>query len=149
MKDVTGKFTTDLIGTTGYGLKVNSLKDPDAEFRKAGEHFARISTWRGFEMVSMFFLPEIGNLMGFQFFPEKTAKFLDEAFWGTINERIKSGIKRHDLIDLMIELRKKQQETGDYGEFSEYIILILIILNHFLFSILFRRKKYFHFYLEK
>ncbi|KAK0072517.1 hypothetical protein PV325_011256 [Microctonus aethiopoides] len=34
LKEISAKFTTDMIATTAYGLKVNSLNNPDAEFRK-------------------------------------------------------------------------------------------------------------------
>lgn len=72
--------------------------------------------------------------MGFEVFTKDAAKFLRDAFWGTINERIKSGIKRNDLLDLLIEVRKKQQDTGDFGDFSElkyYLLLIVIFFDIF------------------
>ncbi|KAL6418463.1 hypothetical protein ACFW04_012069 [Cataglyphis niger] len=34
VRELAAKFTTDVIGSTAYGLDVNSFKDPNAEFRK-------------------------------------------------------------------------------------------------------------------
>ncbi|XP_011302432.1 cytochrome P450 6k1 [Fopius arisanus] len=110
MKDVSAKFTTDLIATTAYGIKANSLNNPDAEFRKHGKRIFEFTTYRGYEFLAMFFAPQFVKPLNIQFFQKESTKFLREALWGTLQERQKSGIKRPDLIDLLIELRKNQPE---------------------------------------
>ncbi|XP_015114680.1 cytochrome P450 6k1 [Diachasma alloeum] len=110
MKDVSAKFTTDLIATTAYGIKANSLNDPEAEFRKHGKKIFEFTTYRGYEFLAMFFAPQFVKPLNIQFFHKESTKFLREALWNTLVERQNSGIKRPDLIDLLIELRKNQPE---------------------------------------
>lgn len=59
VRELTAKFTTDVIGSTAYGLDVNSFKDPNAEFRKYGKMIFQYDTIRGLEMLAIFFLPTI------------------------------------------------------------------------------------------
>lgn len=121
MKEVCAKFTTDMIGTTAYGLKVNSLNNPDAEFRKCGRQIFTYNIRRSIEFTTIFFMPELVETLGFQVFSKESTIFLRNAFWDTINERIKSGIKRNDLIDLLIELKQSYEndpeQNNGYSKF--------------------------------
>ncbi|XP_043278111.1 cytochrome P450 6k1-like [Venturia canescens] len=108
LKELCAKYTTDLIGTTAYGLQVNSLNNPDAEFRKCGREIFEFNFWRSLELTSIFFSPQLVKPMGFQFFSKKNTKFLRYAFWDTIKERERSGLKRNDFVDLLVELKKSQ-----------------------------------------
>ena len=119
VKELCAKYTTDLIGTTAYGLKVNSLNNPNAEFRKCGREIFEYNLWRAMELTCLFFAPQIMKPMGFKFFTEKNTKFLRTVFWDTIVEREKSGIKRNDFIDLLIELKKSQAGSPDSKIFGK------------------------------
>ncbi|XP_012288296.2 uncharacterized protein LOC105704030 [Orussus abietinus] len=114
MKEVCAKFTTDMIATTAFGLRVNSLNNPEAEFRKWGRQMFHFTILRGLELTTLFFAPKLAGPLRLSFFPKKTEKFLRSSLWGTINERIKSGNKRNDLIDLLIELKNSKQEIEGF-----------------------------------
>ncbi|XP_033212129.1 cytochrome P450 6k1-like isoform X2 [Belonocnema kinseyi] len=118
MKEICAKFTTDLIGSTAYGLKVNSLNNPDAEFRKCGRKIFTYNIRRAVELTSIFFKPEIVKPLGFKFFEKESTEFLRNVFWNTINQRMESGIKRNDLIDLLIELKKNQENNPEQNGFN-------------------------------
>lgn len=106
MKDLSAKFTTDMIGTTAYGLNVNSLNNPNAEFRKYGKMIFDYGYIRGFEMLAAFFFPNITRWANTKTFGKDSSNFLRKAFWETMNQRIESGMKRNDLIDILIDLKK-------------------------------------------
>lgn len=57
MKELCAMYTTDMIGTTGYGLKVNYWNNPDAEYRKNGHKIFTFNLLRSMEMTSAFFAP--------------------------------------------------------------------------------------------
>ncbi|XP_051154633.1 cytochrome P450 6k1-like [Leptopilina boulardi] len=120
MKEVCAKFTTDMIGTTAYGLKVNSLNNPDAEFRKCGREIFTFNIKRSIEFTTIFFIPDFVDILGFQLFSKKSTKFLRNVFWDTINERIKSGTKRNDLIDLLIELKQSQENDSSQNNNNNF-----------------------------
>ncbi|XP_071580573.1 cytochrome P450 6k1-like isoform X1 [Temnothorax nylanderi] len=117
IKELAAKFTTDIIGTTAYGLNVNSLNNPDAEFRKYGKMIFTFNIIRGFEFFAMFFLPNIVGMAGMKLFGKDATAFLRKVFWETMTQRMKSGGKRNDLIDILIEL-KRNHEDQDIGGFK-------------------------------
>lgn len=119
VKELSAKFTTDLIGTTAYGLKVNSLNNPNAEFRNHGREMVTYNVWRSIEVTSLFFAPQVAQPLRLKFFSSNSTKFLREVFWGTIVEREKSGVKRNDLIDLLIELKRTQADSPDKNIFGD------------------------------
>lgn len=118
MKDVIAKFTTDVIGSTAYGLDVNSLNNPDAEFRKYGKMIFEHDIIRSIEGLLVFFLPNLVSISRAKLFGKKTSTFLRKVFWEIINQRMESGQKRNDLIDILINFRNTY-EGKDIGGFSK------------------------------
>lgn len=115
VRELSAKFTTDVIGSTAYGLDVNSFKDPNAEFRKYGKMIFQYDTIRGLEMLAIFFLPSIVRMTRIKMFGKKPTNFMRKVFWETITHRMKSGIKRNDLIDILLELKKNHGDQDYYG----------------------------------
>ena len=134
VKEICAKFTTDAIGTTAFGLKMNSLNDPDAPFRKLGKDIFTFDTLRAIELTSIFFIPHFAWLINSKFFREGS-DFLRKSFWETMNERVKSGQKRNDLIDLLIEIKNSSGNNEVVNGLSECLIIkfkIKIIKNYLL-----------------
>lgn len=113
LKEICAKYTTDIIGTCSFGLQVNSLSNPNAEFRKRGRAIFEGTYKRGLELLSVFFIPGIVKPFGFTVFGTSTSKFIKKIFWETFNERLRSGVRRHDLIDLLMDLKNSQTHTDD------------------------------------
>lgn len=116
MKDLSAKYGTDIIGTTAYGLNVNSLNNPDDEFRRHGKQIFQFNTFRSFEFLSMFFFPNIVRMAGMKFFGKEATVFLRQVLWDTITQRMKSGEKRNDLILISLLNRKKLMESRTWED---------------------------------
>lgn len=94
-----------------FGMKLNALSNPDAEFRKEGKkHFVN-SYKRYFSLLSLFFMQWIAHRIGINFFDPEMTAFFKRAIIETMNERIKSKTKRNDLVDYLIELREMNRST--------------------------------------
>lgn len=118
VRNLFGNLTTDMISSTAYGLDVNSVNNPECEFRQQGRKIFEFDFFRGMEIFMIFFYPDISRFINLNFFGKKTSVFLREVFWDTINHRMKSGQKRGDLIDTLIDLRK-EYSGQDLGNFSK------------------------------
>lgn len=117
MKNLCANFTTDMIASTAFGLKANSLSDEQAPLRLIGKSIFDYNVIRSFELTISFFLPEYIKYTRPKFFGKVAVNFFRETLWGVFNERIKSQQKRNDLIDLLIELRDKYGKE-DLGGFK-------------------------------
>lgn len=116
IKELCTKFTTDVIGSTAFGLSTNSFKDSDVEFYKHGKIIFGIE--RSFELFMTIFMPTLSRLAGLKFFGKQAGAFLRKVFWETIAQREKSGEKRNDLIDILIELKRNYGDK-DMDGFSK------------------------------
>lgn len=123
VKELAAKYTTDMIGSIAYGLKVNSLNNPNAEFRVYGRKIFEYGTIRGMELLSVFFFPHIVRAARFKVFGKDSSDFLRNVFWQTINHRLQSKEKRNDLIDILIELKNNYGDQDIEG-FSKCHIII-------------------------
>lgn len=109
VKELATKFTTDVIGSTAFGLDTNSFKDPNAEFRKHG--IMMFDTDRSFELIVITFIPLLCRLTGMTVLGKQTDAFLRKVFWEIITQREKSGETRNDLIDILIDLKRNHDEN--------------------------------------
>lgn len=116
LKDLCANFTTDLIGTTAFGVNLNSLKDPNSDFRENGRLVFDYNLKRAFEFFSIFFFPNLNKYFSVKFFGKATDYFRN-SFWSVINQRIESNVKRNDLIDCLIELREKHKNDESFEGF--------------------------------
>lgn len=110
MHEIFACYATDIIASSSFGLKANSLSNPDCDFRKHSRRIFYPSFFRTFELSSVFFLPEIVPWLRLKTFGATSNKFLRESINFAIDHREKSGQKRYDLIDTLVQLRKEDME---------------------------------------
>lgn len=107
------KKTFKVIANCAFGVESNSIADPDnSEFRQAGRHIFDFTTFRrGCEQSAFFMWPEMVPLFNFKLFSAAGCDFVKRMFTFVLGEREKSGEKRNDLIDSMIEIKKSRVVT--------------------------------------
>uniref|UniRef100_A0A1A9Z5A0 Cytochrome P450 n=1 Tax=Glossina pallidipes TaxID=7398 RepID=A0A1A9Z5A0_GLOPL len=110
LKDICSLFTTDSIATIAFGIKANSLKNPNGEFRRHTQPFFSFNLWRSIEFTVVFFLPKLVNIFKATMFSKEFSKFLRSAINDTIDERDRKGYERNDLIDILVKLKKEAAE---------------------------------------
>lgn len=106
VKDLVENLATDMIGSSAYSLNIDSVNNPECEFRKSGRAMFDFDIFRGFQLFMNFFYPEISRILDLRLFGKESI-FFRKVFWDIINHRMKSGEKRGDLIDILIDLKKK------------------------------------------
>lgn len=154
MSEAAAQFTTDVIGCCAFGLDLNSLSNPDSEFRRAGRDLLAPSR----RMTVLNFIRKVGlgrllNLFRIRRMPDNVYFFFDKllnAAW----EHHKTGENtRNDFIALLMKL--KDEEKFMEPEQSNYIIyytlipippvypVMLLNLKKFLFSLFIKFAKEF------
>lgn len=117
-KDVFLKYSTDIISTVAFGIRTNSFEE--SEFYLQSRLPFKPTFRSMFTMLLAFFFPELTDKVEFKMMGE-AREYFDKLFWDTFNEREKSGMKRGDLIDYLIELKNEKQ--NDEFKFEGDILL--------------------------
>nr|ABV48810.1 cytochrome P450 CYP6A5v2 [Musca domestica] len=116
IKDVCARFTTDVIGTCAFGIECNSLRDPDAEFRQKGKDI--FGKPRHSPLVQIFTITNsnLAKKLHMKLFPDDVADFFMSVIRQTVEYREKNNVKCNDFMDLLIEMKAKNEEEAKAGK---------------------------------
>lgn len=127
-KEIAAKFTTDVLTSTAFGIRANCFKSEDAQFRNLGKKMFDYDIMNALRVVCYFFSPYLVSALKLKFFTDEVYGYMRKTFWDTIKEREKSGIKRNDLIDAIIELKKEGTSKGEF-KFGKFCTIPYLLFN--------------------
>lgn len=113
LKDVLGRFTTDVIGTCAFGISCNSLKDPNAEFRVKGKKMFDIPRNKAIKQMFMASFKELARSLRMKTIHDDVSQFFMKIVEETVKYREENDVKRNDFMDLLIELKNHGSLDGD------------------------------------
>ncbi|XP_063915602.1 probable cytochrome P450 6a23 [Zophobas morio] len=114
IKDVLGRFTTDIIGSVAFGLECNSLKDPDAEFRKYGRKVFEVGIIERIKVILTLTVPfSILRALNFKFTNGEVERFFMKAIRDTVRYRETDNIYRKDFMHLLLQLKNRGTVADD------------------------------------
>lgn len=128
IKDVTSRFTTDVIGNCAFGIECNSLRDPENRFRKMGDKVFRRSFWRGISALLKVQYPNISRALRLKSLPADISKFYTEVVEQTVSYREDTAEVRNDFIDLLLKLKNE-------GNAADRITLQEMVSQSFIFFV--------------
>ncbi|XP_066260490.1 cytochrome P450 9e2-like [Euwallacea similis] len=106
MKDAFTRFTIDVIATTSFGVKVNSLFEPNNQFFKMGKEITELN-FKAFLKVLLFqFSPYLYRLLKLRMFGKEVNDFFRNLINDALKSRKEEGIYRPDILQILIEARK-------------------------------------------
>lgn len=107
IKDLTGRFTTDVIGTIAFGLECNSLKDPNVEFRRCGKRIFQLTNYEAFLITFSNYFPDAFKYLKLKRLPSFISDFYMRIVSETVEYREKNNIRRKDFMDLLLQLKNQ------------------------------------------
>ncbi|XP_055693821.1 probable cytochrome P450 9f2 [Lutzomyia longipalpis] len=126
MKDLFGRFGTDIIASCAFGLKVNSFRDRENECYRHGQELVDLNGIHGLKFLFLLECPKIFKFLRLSLFSKKFSDFFKNTVWGIMKQREKDNIYRPDIINIMMEARKgklryddSQQEKEGYATVKE------------------------------
>ncbi|KAH8402282.1 hypothetical protein KR009_010980, partial [Drosophila setifemur] len=111
-KDLSARFTTDVIGSCAFGLECNSLRDPDSEFRLMGRSVTSDPLHSPMVQGFMFSQPGLARILRMKLFRPEVSEFFLDTVRQTLDYRRRENIKRNDLIQLLMELGEESDVAG-------------------------------------
>jgi len=87
VKKTMARFTTDVIASCAFGINVNSLKDPDAEFVRNLRNILKPSVKKGLAMLTALFAPHLQKFFRLNVVDDKTNNYVRQIVWSTVQYR--------------------------------------------------------------
>lgn len=99
-----------------FGLEMNSIKDPDAAFRKMFKKL--LSPDAGFQVrnVLLSSFQTIAKKLHMRLIPTEISDFFMNIIRETVNYRLENKIERNDIMDLLLKI--KDNGTKEEGKIS-------------------------------
>lgn len=109
IKEMSARFTTDVIGTCAFGIDCNSFKNPDSDFRYYGNRLINLTLQFKMQLPFTAAFPKLGAWLKMVNFPHDIANFYTKITTDTVEYRENNQIKRNDLLQLMLEMKQKAE----------------------------------------
>jgi cytochrome P450 family 6 len=87
VKETMARFTTDVIASCAFGINSNSLKDPEAEFRRRIRTLFDFSVQKGLVMMMAFFAPYLNTIFRLKYADDETNNYVRKIVWNTVEYR--------------------------------------------------------------
>lgn len=105
MRDVLGKYSTDVIGMCAFGLQLNAINDKESAFRKHGKSVFTPSLLVMIRELSWMISPTLRKYLPIYDFPQEANDFFISAFTETMKHRERTGQIRNDVVQTLIQAR--------------------------------------------
>ncbi|KAK4877919.1 hypothetical protein RN001_010425 [Aquatica leii] len=104
-KDISSRFTIDVIGSCAFGLECNSFKSTGSEFhQKSKKVFAKPDIIRRIFKITATIFPNLGRALGIKVLAKDVSKFYLDVAQTTFTHRKTNGIKRNDVFQAIMDL---------------------------------------------
>ncbi|GFR63750.1 cytochrome P450 3026D3 [Elysia marginata] len=130
LKEMMSRLTMDTIASTGFGLDIDTLGQPDNEFFKSAKAFIAPNITMLLLTMLFPFLGKVLEKVGLSVFSPRATRFFEKVVDAALQERRESenAGKMHDFIDLMLNAEDKMEGETDekdkiYGSLSRNEIL--------------------------
>ncbi|XP_026482129.1 cytochrome P450 9e2-like [Ctenocephalides felis] len=109
VKDLVTKYANDVIASSAssaFGIKVDTLKNPDNIFYKMGRKVSNFSGfWVSLKFFAFLLIPHIMRVLRITLLDQDCGKFFRTLVHDTMDEREKKGIVRPDMINLLMQAK--------------------------------------------
>lgn len=128
MMDLMMRLANDVIGSTAFGIQMNTLKDVDNEFYKMGKELAY--TLQGVRAIINIGFPKIAKFFNMKILTDRQDEFFRGTIRSAVAERRKMKIERNDMLNLLLlaqegklsdETDKESDQNTGFATVSEFI----------------------------
>jgi cytochrome P450 family 6 len=87
VKKTIARSSTDVIASCAFGISSNSLKDPDAKFRRHLRTIFDFSVRKGLAAILSFFVPSLQSLIKLKSVDAAMDNYITKTVWSTVEYR--------------------------------------------------------------
>ncbi|XP_043511358.1 probable cytochrome P450 6a14 isoform X2 [Frieseomelitta varia] len=110
-REMSAKFTTDVIGSCAFGISMNALEDEDSEFRRMGRQI-----FTDFKVLARIVCRQLAPSLIKVFGRWLQSTEIDNFFIGIVHDtmeyREKNNVRRPDMINMLMELKNHPDKVN-------------------------------------
>lgn len=115
LKDLLSRYTTNVIATCAFGLKVDAVTERDNEFFQCGKKMTDFDGIQGMKFLLSDAVPRLMKLLGVKFVDKKLAEYFHNVVKTAMVYREQNEIYRPDMIHLLMQAQKGTLTDEDDG----------------------------------
>lgn len=119
MREVAAKFTTDVIGSCVFGIKMNSLSEIENEFRRIGRNIFATNFTNILKIRLLQSTPFLHSLLC-KILPDEEMEMFMRITKETMEYREKNNLVRPDFMNILLELKKHPERIADIGQYTNF-----------------------------
>ncbi|XP_029053439.2 cytochrome P450 6a2-like [Osmia bicornis bicornis] len=121
-RELTARFTTDVIGSCVFGIEMNALADERSEFRQMGRDFFDTSSFESVSRNKMKELfPKLYDFLGYIIPERRLSSSFTKAVTDIIKYRQENDIVRPDFINMLMDLKTHPEELNNI-ELTDFLL---------------------------
>lgn len=105
IKELTARYSTNVIASVAFGLETNCIDEENAPFRKYGQRFFDPTILNGFRFYGMFVFPQLLKFFRIRLIDRDVEEFMTDVVQQTLDMREKNKVVRKDFFQLLVQLR--------------------------------------------
>lgn len=105
VREVAAGFTTNVIASVAFGIDVDTIYDPNNEFRVCGRKIFEPNFWNSVRALLAFIQPELMSVIRMKVTDQSVEQFLRLIVKENLEYREKNQVSRKDFFQLLIQLR--------------------------------------------
>lgn len=109
-RELAARFTTDVVGSCGFGIEMNSLSVQESEFRRIGKEIFSSSLYRVLKTKLHEIEPRLHALLVRLLPRDKPTKLFIKITSETLDYREQNNVFRPDFMNILMELRKHSEK---------------------------------------
>lgn len=115
-RDLTAKFTTDVIGSCVFGISMNALEDENSEFRRVGKKIFAPGLKQTIRESCRRLAPSLFRVVGYFVRMTDVDNFFINLVRDTMEYRKTNNITRPDFINQLMQLKEHPEKMENVGE---------------------------------
>lgn len=105
VRELSARYATNIIASVAFGVDINSIDNPDTEFRHYGRKVFAPTLKNGIRGFFAFISPAFMKFFRIRVFDKDVYEFLQSMVRQNLEYREKSGVVRKDFFQLLVQLR--------------------------------------------
>lgn len=118
VREIFSRFTTNVIASIGFGIEIDSFKDPKNEFREKSSRIFEPLIRNEFRFSMSFLSPFLTKLLRIRSSDKDITDFMIEIVRNNLDYREKYNIVRKDFFQLLMQIRNGGKVKDDGEEWN-------------------------------